>query len=693
MPDILRSLFVPSFLLPFVLDAQTFTGSGAAIPDDGTVLELPLEVSGLPPALDTTAFGLEQVCFTIEHTWISDLDIRLVAPDGSTRLLVVGQGGDTDHFEGTCLRADATTPITEASSPYNGTYRPQGQMGGLNNGQDGNGTWHLRILDTYPFADAGEVIAWSITFGGAPATYLAFNAVDLPLVVIDTDNTPIPDAEKIPATMGIVDNGPSDLNHPTDPFNGYDGHIGIELRGFSSQLFTAKKSYGVELRDGSGNDLDAPLLGMPAESDWVLSANHYDKSLLNNTLTYHLARAMGHYAARHRHVEVILDGEYQGVYVLMEKIKRDGDRLDIAKLDPGETFGDDLTGGYILSVERDAGPDNGFTSTFAPAGGSSGQQIYLEYRYPKPQDIVEEQRTYIQDYLNAFETALAGPDLADPQTGYAAYADAASFVDVFLLNEYSRNVDGYRLSSYLFKDKDSNGGKLRMGPVWDYDIAWGNADYCSGSAITGWAYEFGDVCDDPNQVPFWWSRLLDDPHYRDLVRCRWNELRDGLLSPTNIAAYCDSVAAVLEHAQQRNFTTWPILGQYVWPNPSPIPTTYAGEIQELKDFALARFNWLDTHLPGNAANCGTVGTGADATTSIAAPFPNPFVDQVFVGSTASGPIQAELLDAMGRAVMPPARLAGKGQQRVQLPAALAPGTYVLVVTDASGVRRSFRLQH
>jgi hypothetical protein len=127
---------------------------------------------------------------------------------------------------------------------------------------------------------------------------------------------------------------------------------------------------------------------------------------------------------------------------------------------------------------------------------------------------------------------LAGPDFTDPEAGYQAYADLNSFVDLFLINELSRNVDGYRLSSYLYKDKDSNGGKLHAGPAWDYDIAWGNANYCNGSALAGWAYQFGNICpSDGNQVPFWWSRLEEDSTFVNAVRCRWNHLRDNVLSP------------------------------------------------------------------------------------------------------------------------------------------------------------------
>jgi hypothetical protein len=676
-------------LCPAVLLGQTFTGTGAAIPDNGDVLEIPLVVNGLGATIDTMDMGLEQVCFTIEHSWISDLEVSIVAPDGTVGVLVTSQGGDTDDYANTCFRTDATTSILAAGPPYAGTFRPQGQMGAVNNGQNGNGTWYLRVFDTYAFADDGDVIGWSITFGSDPADYFAYTAGDLPLIIIDTDGQPIPDGEKLDCSMGVVDNGPVVQNRPTDPFNGYDGRIGIELRGNSSLGLSPKKSYSVELRDENGDDIDASLLGMPAEADWILSANHFDKSFMNNPLTFHLARSMGRYAPRTRHVEVMINGEYQGIYVLMERIKRGPGRLDIARLRPEDVAGDDLTGGYILSVDRDEGPEQGFVSFFPALVNDDGQEIYFKYRYPQAEDMVPAQSSYIQDYMLAFETALDGPQFTEPMSGYRSFADAPSFVDMLLINELSRNVDGYRLSSYLFKEKDSDGGKLNVGPAWDYDIAWGNADYCNGALTTGWAYDFGEVCGgDGNQVPFWWSRMLEDPRFVEDVRCRWNELRTTVLSPSNIDRFCDSLALVLENAQARNFTVWPILGTYVWPNPSPIPSTYAGEVQELKTWAASRWAWLDANLPGVC----TIGIDGPSDGTGEMVFPNPFVDHVWI-STEHPLERIRLIDPQGRTIMDEQPMSHGPALRVALPADSPVGVYMLLIRSADGTERAHRLMH
>lgn len=688
----IRLLGAAILLGPLAAPAQTFTGTGAAIPDDGTTLNVPLAVGGLSVSLNTTSFGLEQVCITIDHTWLSDLDVSIVAPDGTTVLLTSGQGGDSDHYSNTCFRSDAALGIAQGAPPFTGTFRPMESLGAINNGQEGNGTWTLRILDTYPGSDAGTLISWSITFGEQPAAPFTLVSSNLPIVVINTMGQSIPQEGKISAEMSIVYNGPGSASLPTGPFNEYNGPIGIERHGSSSNS-APKKSYSFEFRDAFGEDLNAPILGMPAGSDWLLVANYFDKSLMNNVLSYHLGRAMGRYAPRHRNVEVMLNGTYVGVYALVERIKRSANRLDLAKLQPEEISGDDVTGGYIMSIDRYWGSESGFYSAHPPAVHVNGQQVFFRYRYPKANNIVPEQKAYLQAYVDSFETALAGPDFADPIVGYQAYADVGSFVDLFLLNELSRNVDGYRLSTYLYKDKNSRGGKLHAGPPWDYDLAWGNANYCDGSSPSGWAYQFGQVCPyDGSQVPFWWARLMEDSTFVNALHCRWVELRDSVLSPAYISAYCDSVAAQLEEAQQRNFTVWPILGTYVWPNPEPIPTTYAGEVQELKDFMNARWAWMDQHLP-TGSDCMPTAVSATAPDAAGPAFPNPFREEIMYRGSVDDIHMISLFDVLGRPVLRETRPLGKGELlRLQVPSDLAPGTYVFVVRTSGGAFTATRLE-
>lgn len=665
--------------------SQTFTGGSGPINDLATN-DFPVSVSGLVPStIDTLNFGLETVCMNFTHTYDADLEIMIIAPDGTGAILSSHNGGGGQDYTNTCFNGYASTSITLIGAPFTGTFLPQGQMGIVNNNQNGNGTWILRVIDSWG-GDAGNMISWSVTFGNTPATYFTFASSNLPLVVINTNNQSIPDDPKIMCDMGIIYNGVGNRNYINDPWNNYSGKVGIETRGSSSQGFP-KQSYGLELWDVNGNAIDSSLLGMPKESDWCLIANYSDKSLLNNSLSYYLSREMGWYAPRWECVEVVIDGQYMGVYLLCEKIKRDNNRVDIAKLTPTEIAGDDVTGGYIIKVDKPtASSGAGWTSNFAPAVATNGQTIYFQYDYPSDVNIVPQQESYIQMYIDSFETVLAGPNFADTAIGYAHYMDVNSFIDYFLIDEMSKNVDGYRISTYLYKDKRSNGGKLIMGPAWDFDIAWGNANYCDGNVTTGWAYEFGNVCPgDGWQIPFWWARLMQDPAFRDKVKCRWTELSQTILSKTFLFDYCDSMAVMLNEGAGRNFTVWPIIGSYVWPNPSPIPTSYQGEINELKTWINLRWNWLDANMPGTLQNCNISGIGNEnAANNFAPAYPNPFAHEINLNIylPEAQDVKIELINSLGQTVQLQTMQHSGGNQTLQFMAdeSLPTGIYLLRIT-------------
>ena len=427
---------------------------------------------------------------------------------------------------------------------------------------------------------------------------LSFEYSNLPLVKINTGGLSIPDEPKISATMGIIDNGTGNLNYVIDPFNDYFGKIAIEIRGSSSQMFP-KKQYGLELRTTADQDTTASLLGLPAEEDWILYAPYSDKSLLRNVLAYKFSEDLGWYAPRTKLVELYLNDQYDGVYVLTEKIKRDKNRVDISKLNADENSGDDLTGGYIIKIDKTGGAASGlgWSSSFRPPNATQQNQIiHFQYHYPKDDQISIQQQQYIQKYVNDFENALAGPDWKHQKFGYRNFINVESFIDYAIVNEISRNVDGYRLSTFLYKDKNSEGGKLHIGPVWDYNLAFGNADYCDGSRINGWAWDFNNVCNgDYWLVPFWWKRLLLDQEFIMQFKNRWTELRSNTLSNQTIMNYIDSVVVEIDDAQRRNFIRWPVLNQYVWPN-NYVGGSYTNEIQYLKNWIRDRLNWMDNSI-------------------------------------------------------------------------------------------------
>jgi len=465
----------------------------------------------------------------------------------------------------------------------------------------------------------------------------------LPIVVIDTEGRPILDEPRIHARMGIVYQEAGGINRLRDGFNHYEGDISIEIRGSSSQFFP-KKQYGLETQKPDGSNHNVSLLGMPKENDWILYAPYSDKSLIRNILTYKLGRDLGRYAPRTRLCELVLNDEYMGVYVLMEKIKRDKNRVNIDPLTPEEVSGEDLTGGYIIKIDRSQG-DKSWFSPHLSAPGSPARTEFV-YAYPKSEDIAPEQQAYIRQYITDFENALKSEEFMDRQRGYLPFIDLPSFVDFFLMNELTRNVDAYRLSAFMHKDK---GGKLMMGPLWDFNLAFGNADYCEGGQPQGWQFRrFNQICAGDAWInPFWWERLTGDTLFCQAVNARWQALRESTFSEDRIHALIDSLTAELAGAQERNFERWPVLGQYVWPN-NFVGNSYQAEITYLKNWISQRLKWIDQNLSGI---CTYVEPLVYAHKQLEV-YPNPFSEEVHFAFSLKRyfDLRLEMFDLAGRRV-------------------------------------------
>ncbi len=412
----------------------------------------------------------------------------------------------------------------------------------------------------------------------------------VPLIEISSDGE-IVDEPKISGSIKITEEGVVT----------YEGVIGIEFRGASSQSFD-KKSFGMETWDNNNEDINVSLLGMPEEEDWILHGPYSDKSLMRNKLIYDLSNDMDRYASRTKFVELILNGTHRGVYVFMEKLKRDKDRIDINKLKDDENEGEDLTGGYILKIDKLAGDNlgegyndlNSFKSNYAPPFAASSN-INFMYEYPDAEDITSQQKEYISTYVRDFEAALVSDQFSDPDLGYQAFIDVPSFIDFFILNELANNVDGYRLSTFMHKEKNE---KLNMGPIWDFNLAFGNANYCGGSDTNSWAYKFNERCPgDYWAVPFWWYRLLEDPAFVSQLQERWNTLRGGVMSDVNVLSKIDDYVSHLETADaiDNNFDVWNILGIYIWPN-NFVGNSHTAEETYLKEWIQSRMSWLDQEI-------------------------------------------------------------------------------------------------
>jgi hypothetical protein len=492
---------------------------------------------------------------------------------------------------------------------------------------------------------------------------------NLPILRINTNGQTIYDEPKITASMQIIDNGAGQLNNINDTPTGFDGKVGIEYRGSTSQFYP-KKPYSIETLDDLGASKDFELLGMPKENDWALISPLNDKTLMRDVMAYNLASEVLPWAPRTRFVEVIINGQYEGVYVLLEKIKRDQNRVNISKLKPTDLAGDSLTGGYILKMDKlNQGPGGDWVSDYPPYAGSQAQ-TYFQLHYPKNTDIAPAQRNYIENYLRTFEDSIHNwkpNSVGIPE--YENWIDVDSWINYLLINEVSKNTDGYRLSSYFYKDRNDVNGKLIMGPVWDYNIAFGIGDYCQGQYPNGWAKDFNLACpDDGWVIHFWWEKLCRDTLFQQKVVSRWTDLRNTIWTNEKIMGKIDSISTLLSsnQAQSRNFLRWPVLNEYVWPN-SFIGGTYISEVNFLKNWITDRLAWMD----GNITKIGpTVSIPGFNYLDKAEVFPNPVRQngELTIKYSTSGVDGAtiSLVDVSGRIVIEPQTLPNGQREEYKL---------------------------
>jgi len=520
----------------------------------------------------------------------------------------------------------------------------------------GNGSFSMLSLFDLPQGQTLFIQVWG--YGGATGSFelcvkdlgqVIMESSELPIVMINTlGQTIVPDV-KIDALMEIKYYGPDSLTFVSDTANEYNGHVGLEIRGASSSGYP-QHPYGFETRTETGGNNNVSILGMPAENDWVLISNYNDRSLIRNPLAFKLFAEMGNYSPRTSLCEVLLDSAYQGIYVFGEKIKRDNARVDIATLNPADTTGDELTGGYILQQNYwDA--NNSFQSNFSPID-HPGFDVHFVYEYPKPDEIMAPQKTYIAAFVDSLETALYSDDFADSLTGYRKYLDVKSFIDYFLVNELSRNNDGFKKSVFFYKDKFSKGGKLKAGTVWDFDWAWKNLWGCSifeNLDGSGWAHHIND-CPTDNYSCGWYIRLLQDNNFTKDLRCAWEDYRQTILDTTYLFSYIDSVGNLVQNAQVRHFQKWPILGiSGPAPEVGAIATTYNAELDTLKHWISLRLAWLDANIPGLCLGV-IYQVNENSTPEPLKYFPNPGSGKIHFQGYLEGstPFEMKFFDAEGQ---------------------------------------------
>jgi subtilisin-like proprotein convertase family protein len=609
------------FLFLFEVDfsqAQTFSNSfNQVIPDNNTEIVFDIPVSGLPTQIDQT-FGIEFVCLNITHTYDADLTVKLKSPNGTVVTLFSGVGGDGDNFTNTCLSGSGTA-IGAGVAPFTGTFQSMSVLGNVNNGQNPNGTWQLLCTDSWA-VDEGTLIDWQITFSSNPAQPFLFQSSNIPIIKLTTLSAPINNDTKVEVLMQIIDNGDGNINYTNQTNYAYEGKILTEWQGFSGPTYP-KKNYDFDLIDVFGNKIDTSLLGMSAENDWVFKAEYLDHSLIKNTVTYEFARRMGMYAPHLKPCEIILDGEYIGYYSLTEKVKKGTNRLDIAGMTSSDISGSNLTGGYIIEMNINGDP-GAWNSNYAPINSATcDYPVEFKYVYPKSTTILPVQANYIHEFVDSFENALTSNDFMNYSNGYRKFADPRSFIDFLIVNEFSVNYDSYGRSTYMYKEKDTDGGKLKIGPPWDYDRAM---EYSNSSLTSGWVWE---ITHSYWPFPFWWSKMYTDPDYKHELACRWKTLRLNELKTDAFMSFIDSISNHLYQAQGRNFTVWNDLGGQ----------TYDDQINALKTFLTNRLDWIDQELNSIPVTFPQFYLPSDTVVCQGAIFDASFIDSEFNYNWQPGP--------------------------------------------------------
>ena len=434
-----------------------------------------------------------------------------------------------------------------------------------------------------------------------------FNSTNLPIVFIDVDGNYIDREERITARMKIIYNENGQLNyadtirHPGQRID-YEGYVALRYRGSSSYSMSDKKPYSFRplnkpLEEG-GTKKKVEILGMGKDNDWALLAPYADKSMMRDLLAFEISRPWMEYTPQGRFCELVLDGIYYGVYILTEVVSDGKHRVNVP--DPG-IEGDELTGGYIMEVNRTDGEVT-HVSKYHPVSntgvGYPNKYIYFQYKSPDYEDMTDEQVSYINNRIDQMERLLWNYRPSG-STSYRNYLDMENFIDYQIAMEVGHNVDGYRLSGKFFKRRDSEDARFKM-VVWDNNLSYGNADYYDGWRTDTWMYKNNNTLNsggDEQLIPFWWYKLNTDPEYTAALKARWAQYRRSNLEESRLMATVDSMTNVLtiNGAESRNSQAWPRWGEYVWPN-YYVADDFQDEVSFLKQWLHNRIAWMDSQL-------------------------------------------------------------------------------------------------
>jgi hypothetical protein len=419
----------------------------------------------------------------------------------------------------------------------------------------------------------------------------SFTDSNLPIILINTDGgVEIPDSPRILASMEVIFRGEGLRNYLTDQntagYLNYNGRISIEIRGSSSQVLQ-KKQYGFStLKDDNVSNNNVPLLGMPADNDWILNGLGFEPSFIRDYLNYNLSRMIGEYASRTLYCEVVLNGNYIGLYVLEEKIKQGSDRVNITKIGTLDNTFPKISGGYITKSDKTTGGDPVAWTMSSYIGKND---VTFIHDLPKPENVTFLQNYYIQSEFEKLSSTVSSHN-SSLDDGYPSVIDIPSFVDYMIINELGSNADAYQFSTYYHKDRN---GKLRAGPIWDLNLTFGYDLSIWGydrSKTNNWQFSNGD-----NEGPKYWRDLFNNPEFRCCLSRRWNQLiQPGQpLNYSSIEALIDKTVATISEAVIRDNIRW------------ALDIDFTSEINKIKNFLQLRIPWM-TDAIGPASNCSNV---------------------------------------------------------------------------------------
>lgn len=392
----------------------------------------------------------------------------------------------------------------------------------------------------------------------------------IPSVYINTEGgAPILDKENyVEATIKIDGDG---------KYDNFEGKTSIRGRG-NSTWEMPKKPYKLKL------DKEAPLFGMNSHREWAVLANYFDKTFLRNITAFEISRiAEMSWTPSSVSFELYLNEAYQGVYTMTEQVTVSKDRFDIELVKPTDISGEALTGGYFLELDFH----------FDEAYKFKTERAKLPIMFKDPKKPTAEQFNYVQSYYNLAEEVLYSENYRDSENGYRKYIDVESFINYYIVQELSKNVDGNMRGSCFMAIRRN--GKIEQPLVWDFDLAFGNADYITweqGATSAGWDGWYIKTCSP------WFDRLFEDPQFVEELKDRWNELKPQL---DKLPSFIKEHALMLDDAQTRNFSTketngagWDI-NKVDW-NTSRVSGSYKAEINYLVTFVEKRIGWLDSNI-------------------------------------------------------------------------------------------------